>query len=55
MGHMIVFGLLCLIAGITHSVGRDSGPDAGFGHGLVAAGVVALIWAGLVLLVRLIP
>jgi hypothetical protein len=56
MGHMIAFGLLAIVAGLTQIIGMTrGGPDSEFGRGFVVAGICALVWAGAVLLVRLIP
>lgn len=56
MGHMIAFGLLTIICGFTQTVGSlPRGPSADYGNGMILAGVGAVVWAGVVLLARLIP
>lgn len=56
MGHMIAFGLIAIAAGIAEVVGsHPRGPGAEYGAAMIAAGIVAIAWAVIVLIVRIIP
>ena len=55
MGHMLLFGLVAIVGGLTQSVGREGGAAEDFGYGMIVAGVTAIVWAGVVLFFGAMP